>query len=81
MKISTAFILLGCLLAPQVALATEADEARQYATCMKLTRSQPEEAFEMALAWRDNDGGDPARHCSAVALIASSSTKKGLSVW
>ncbi len=38
-----------------------------YENCMRLTRGDPDEALEAALAWRD--GGDAARHCAAAALF------------
>ena len=46
------------------------DEARQYQDCLKLARLKPEDGFESAIAWRDMGGGEPAKHCVAVALIA-----------
>ncbi|MBI4183496.1 MAG: tetratricopeptide repeat protein [Proteobacteria bacterium] len=41
----------------------------RYRECVALARSDPEKGFEAAIAWRDAFGGDPARHCVAVALI------------
>ena len=49
--------------------AGAAKEAREYQECMALSRRNPIQAFERALAWRDRGGGHPARHCAAVALI------------
>lgn len=51
------------------ALADSVNHARQYQACMRLTRSNPGDAFESALAWEDRGGGHAARHCAAVALI------------
>lgn len=45
------------------------DSQREYVDCMAQARSDPETALERAFAWRDLGGGDPARHCVAVALI------------
>jgi len=45
------------------------DPSREYNECMALARDDPEAALERAFAWRDLGGGDPARHCVAVALI------------
>jgi tetratricopeptide (TPR) repeat protein len=45
------------------------DEAREYKACLKLTKHEPEAAFESALTWRDQGGGFPARHCAALALV------------
>ncbi|WP_417810445.1 tetratricopeptide repeat protein [Thalassospira alkalitolerans] len=47
-----------------------ADDAQQYQACLKLARLKPEDGFESAIAWRDMGGGEPAKHCVAVALIA-----------
>lgn len=56
--------------APQAALPpSSGDPQRDYADCMALARSDPEAGLERAFAWRDLGGGDPARHCVAVALI------------
>ncbi|MEH6402305.1 MAG: tetratricopeptide repeat protein [Sneathiella sp.] len=49
--------------------AASRDEAREYKACIKLTKREPELAFESALSWRDQGGGFPARHCAALALI------------
>ncbi len=35
---------------------------------MALARAKPSEGFEAAITWRDEGGGPPARHCTAVAL-------------
>lgn len=55
------------LLFPAAAFAR--DEADEYKACLKLTRLEPEAAFESALTWRDQGGGFPARHCAALALV------------
>ncbi|HUN51712.1 MAG TPA: hypothetical protein VMU42_11360 [Candidatus Sulfotelmatobacter sp.] len=47
----------------------ESDE-QQYQSCIALTRSEPDDAFEAAITWRDQGGGFPAKHCVALALIA-----------
>lgn len=47
-----------------------AEDAKQYQDCLKLARLKPEDGFESAIAWRDMGGGEPAKHCVAVALIA-----------
>ncbi|MBX2830143.1 MAG: tetratricopeptide repeat protein [Rhodospirillales bacterium] len=46
------------------------EEKQQYQDCIKLAQLKPEEGFESAIAWRDLGGGEPARHCVAVALIS-----------
>ena len=45
------------------------DHDREYAACLKLVGTKPEEAFESALAWRDSGGGLAAKHCAALALV------------
>lgn len=65
------------LLIPLVALAplpagaqdTQPDPAVKYAQCMDLAETRPKDAWEMAGQWAGLAGGDPARHCQAVALI------------
>jgi tetratricopeptide (TPR) repeat protein len=46
------------------------EESQQYRDCIKLAQLKPEDGFESAIAWRDLGGGEPARHCVAVALIS-----------
>ena len=46
-----------------------AEAAGRYGVCMSLARKDPERARFSAVAWRDGGGGDPARHCLAVALL------------
>jgi len=63
-------LLLGSglvTLAPEQASAR--NEKEEYDACLSLTKREPEYAFESALAWRDQGGGFPARHCAAVALV------------
>ncbi len=73
--LQTGAVGLACVLA---ATAMAQDEpslsdmppADAYDQCIGLTDGDPERAFEAALAWRDLDGGLPARHCVALALVA-----------
>ena len=59
-------------LAPAIeARAQELNHAREYARCMELAPSDPNDAFEMATAWKGLGGGDAAEHCAAVALLHS----------
>ena len=48
---------------------SEMPVARAYQGCMALARAKPAEGFEAAIAWRDEGGGPPARHCTAIALV------------
>jgi len=59
--------LVALLLAGPAAADTERDK---YHACISQTQRAPEEAFEAALAWRDDGGGFAARHCVAIALVA-----------
>jgi regulator of sirC expression with transglutaminase-like and TPR domain len=56
---------------PSTAPADPFDDVRQreYEDCMTLARRVPADGYESALAWAGQGGGDPARHCAAVALI------------
>jgi len=63
-------------LIPSVALAQSAageggfGESDAYERCLGAIDDDPLTAFDRALAWRDQGGGAPAVHCSALALIA-----------
>jgi tetratricopeptide (TPR) repeat protein len=46
------------------------DAPKEYRNCFILARQKPEEGWEQAIAWQSLGGGEPARHCAAVALIA-----------
>ncbi|MBI2236773.1 MAG: hypothetical protein HYU60_07490 [Magnetospirillum sp.] len=52
------------------AVAQTIDAPKEYRNCFILARQRPEEGWEQALAWQSLGGGEPARHCGAVALIA-----------
>ena len=56
---------------PLAARADELNHAREYARCMGLAPSDPNDAFEMATAWKGLGGGATAEHCAAVALFYS----------
>lgn len=45
------------------------DDKSQYAHCVALARSKPDDGWEEALAWSSLGGGEPARHCAAIALV------------
>ncbi|MBI3445335.1 MAG: hypothetical protein HY055_08215 [Magnetospirillum sp.] len=45
------------------------DPRMEYRSCLTLARQKPEEGWEEAIAWHSLGGGEPARHCAAVALI------------
>jgi tetratricopeptide (TPR) repeat protein len=64
---------MAALWMPGAALAATADDTSEgpdrYTACIAKAEENPEEAFEDALAWRDQGGGGAAEHCSAMALI------------
>src|SRR5436305_6165310 len=41
-----------------------------YQDCVAAIAKKPDDAFEMALAWRDHGGGLPAEQCAALALLS-----------
>ncbi|MBB4285458.1 hypothetical protein [Roseospira goensis] len=45
------------------------DPRAAYAACLDLAESDPQRAFGAAVAWQGLGGGEPARHCAAVALF------------
>jgi tetratricopeptide (TPR) repeat protein len=45
------------------------DSASEYKDCLLLAERRPDQAVESAVAWEKQGGGDPARHCKALALI------------
>ncbi len=67
----------GILGAP--ATPAEIDQARQYADCMSLADSAPDKALAKAKAWQRKDGGAPAGHCAAVALVGLGRYKEAAS--
>lgn len=62
--------VLSALLLARAAAADPQSEAARYDSCLAQTRTAPSAAFEAALAWESEGGGAPARHCTALALIA-----------
>ena len=45
------------------------EQSKQYAACMLLARDHPQDAYDSAGTWLTQNGGAPAQHCRAVALI------------
>lgn len=62
-------LLAAALFVASGAGAATVDHERQYRSCLALVHTKPEDAFESALAWRDQGGGAPAEHCAALALL------------
>lgn len=53
------------------------DNEAQYKACMALLDRDPAGALDSAVAWEKQGGGDPARHCKALALIRSGQVEDG----
>ncbi|MBW7852085.1 MAG: tetratricopeptide repeat protein [Rhodospirillales bacterium] len=65
------FRFLLCFIAvfAGVNAAFAAEDAERYAACLRLAEERPVDGWEEALAWQSLGGGEPAKHCGAVALI------------
>lgn len=61
--------ILSLLPVPVPAGAEVINPRQEYRTCLLLAGQKPEDGWEEALAWQSLGGGEPARHCAAVALI------------
>jgi len=57
--------------------ATALDNQAQYQACMSLLDRDPAGALDSAVAWEKQGGGDPARHCKALALIRTGQVEDG----
>jgi tetratricopeptide (TPR) repeat protein len=57
-------------LEPMTGLAlSSTDDLTTYKRCLELIETDPPNAFEQAMGWRDHGGGNLARHCVAAALV------------
>jgi tetratricopeptide (TPR) repeat protein len=56
-------------MAPQAPRRSAEANSASYDRCMKQAREDPAAARKFAQSWFDRDGGHPAEHCLAVALI------------
>ncbi len=50
-------------------LSSITEDAAKYEACVEMTREKPDDAFEVAITWRDEGGGSAAKHCAALALL------------
>lgn len=66
--LAVAATVFALALSPAAGRAQDQDAAR-YAECMRLAETRPTAAWEEAGQWRGVGGGEPAKHCAAVALI------------
>jgi tetratricopeptide (TPR) repeat protein len=55
------------ILAPATALSDVADP--RYQQCVATTKTDPQAAYNQALAWHSAGGGTSAEHCGALALV------------
>jgi tetratricopeptide (TPR) repeat protein len=52
-----------------LAAAVSSSANFSYDSCLKMADRHPDEAYESAMAAKDDGGGIPAEHCAAVALV------------
>ena len=67
MKHLAALFVLTFFTAPAFAPPALAEED-PYRTCIMMTETDPDRAYDAAVEWRDFGGGLPAEHCMAIAL-------------
>ena len=70
MSMKTAYSLSIVLAAAGFVPAMAAEFTKSYEACVLIIETNPNLAFDTALAWRDQGGGLPAEHCAALALIS-----------
>ena len=75
-RLKTIFLSLAALGISGVPLSVRAqtsdferEQEKAYTTCMALTATDADAAFDMAASWANTGGGLPALHCSAIALF------------
>jgi len=54
----------------EIVVAQEITQSARYQACFLKTENAPREAFEDAIQWKNEGGGEPSVHCAAVALMA-----------
>ncbi|MCU0882624.1 MAG: tetratricopeptide repeat protein [Hyphomonadaceae bacterium] len=59
------------------AIDWQARDSARLQTCLAMTETDAEAAYEEGLAWRFSGGGQPAGHCLAAALVARGSLEDG----
>jgi tetratricopeptide (TPR) repeat protein len=69
MRRSQVLLLLPLLLAAPPALAQAGWHSQEHSACLAQAAGDPEGALERARRWEGLEGGAPARHCLAVAMI------------
>jgi tetratricopeptide (TPR) repeat protein len=67
--IAALFVSAAYAADPPPVPALEKENAANYKLCLSTARSYPEQGFELAGRWEGLGGGEPAKHCAAVALI------------
>ena len=79
MKLSIISFVAFLVLTSSAFAQTNAGGVARYQDCIGLISIAPGTAFEAAIAWEAEGGGPPARHCTALALIALGSEEEGAS--
>lgn len=76
---SAGLLVLLTVSAPASAQRRDWDlqEQQRYENCLGLIETDPDLAYETAIAWQFESGGPPARHCVASALIALGQYEEG----
>ena len=54
----------------EIVVAQEITQSARYQSCFLKTKETPREAFEDAIQWKNEGGGEPSVHCAAMALMA-----------
>jgi len=75
MKLKYTLLILPAFVIPFLAQGASAEDltARfdtKHKTCLEQIAVDADQAFEEAMAWRDDGGGRRAKHCEAMALFA-----------
>ncbi|HET6618409.1 MAG TPA: tetratricopeptide repeat protein [Dongiaceae bacterium] len=68
---------VGAMLALGAVPSAALDNEAQYKACMALLDRDAAGALDSAVAWEKQGGGDPARHCKALALIRTGQVEDG----
>lgn len=63
-------VLFLAAFASSIGAAPAGAQSDDYASCTALVRTDPKAAADRASQWETQGGGQPARHCAAVALFA-----------
>ena len=65
----TAVSMMAAFPAPALSQPPTAADAAEYRACIAEVERSAERGFEFAIGWESLGGGDPARHCVALARM------------